>query len=198
MKELAEIVGANLAELRKAHHLSQQELAEKIGYSDKSISKWELGKAIPSVDILKKFADYYGTTVDELLKEGSAAAIASKDQSAKNNNHKIIITNMAACAVVLTAAAIYIDYRIVNGEDTDYMWTIFLWMVPAALLVCGILSFFFWGRTKGFWVLCSVFVWTVIASLCITFFFKFDQQIWYIFLVAVPLQVSIVLLAGFK
>ncbi|MCR5333190.1 MAG: helix-turn-helix domain-containing protein, partial [Bacilli bacterium] len=47
MKALSEIVAENLAALRKKVGLTQQELADRLAYSDKTVSKWELGRAIP-------------------------------------------------------------------------------------------------------------------------------------------------------
>ena len=68
-KSLPQIVGKNLATLRKAKGLTQQQFAEQVHYSDKSVSKWELGYTIPSVDILMDIASFYGVTVDYLLHE---------------------------------------------------------------------------------------------------------------------------------
>ncbi|MEE3431444.1 MAG: helix-turn-helix transcriptional regulator, partial [Candidatus Enteromonas sp.] len=50
MENLSEITGKNLSTLRKARGMTQQQLADVLHYSDKSISKWELGYACPSVD----------------------------------------------------------------------------------------------------------------------------------------------------
>ena len=61
-KSLPQIVGKNLATLRKAKGLTQQQFAEQVHYSDKSVSKWELGYTIPSVDILMDIASFYGVT----------------------------------------------------------------------------------------------------------------------------------------
>ena len=69
MDNLATIVGKNLANLRKTKGLTQSELASLIHYSDKSISKWELGYALPSVDILMDFCSFYGVTLDYLVSE---------------------------------------------------------------------------------------------------------------------------------
>ena len=49
MSEVKQIIGANLTELRKKKHLTQAELASKLNYSDKAISKWEHGDAVPSI-----------------------------------------------------------------------------------------------------------------------------------------------------
>jgi len=196
MEELNAIVGENLTELRKSRHLTQQELAERIGYSDKSLSKWELGKAIPSVDVLKELADFYGVTVDALLTRGAAEKKALLAKTAKNDGNKIVITAMAACFVVFTAVAIFVNALFQN--KTDNSWIIFVWMVPAAMLICGFLSFRFWGRTLVFWILSSVFVWSLLGSLALTIQMINGEQIWYIFMIAVPLQISIVLLAKIK
>lgn len=55
-----------LAHRRKAM-MSQTEVAEKIGVTQKDISRWETGAVTPSVESLKKLADVYGVTVDELI-----------------------------------------------------------------------------------------------------------------------------------
>ena len=57
----------NLMELRKYHSLSQEELAEKIGVSRQTLSKYETGENDIPVAILEKLADIYHTSVDYLL-----------------------------------------------------------------------------------------------------------------------------------
>ena len=56
-----------LVELRKEHKLSQEALAEKLGLSRQSISKWERAEASPDTDNLIALAEVYGVTLDELL-----------------------------------------------------------------------------------------------------------------------------------
>ena len=57
MDDLRHIVAENMTHLRKAQHLTQAELAEKLRYSDKAVSKWERGESLPDVAVLKEFAD---------------------------------------------------------------------------------------------------------------------------------------------
>ena len=71
MKEIREIVSENLTELRKEKKLTQLELAEKINYSDKAVSKWENGDTLPDIETLQKLCDFYGVTLDYLTHEGS-------------------------------------------------------------------------------------------------------------------------------
>jgi len=61
-----------LQTVRKRSGLSQEELAEQLGVSRQSVSKWELGQAYPETGKLIELSRLFGVTVDELLKEGQA------------------------------------------------------------------------------------------------------------------------------
>ena len=50
----------NLSVLRKSRNMTQAELAEKLNYSDKSISKWERGDVLPDITTFKMIADFFG------------------------------------------------------------------------------------------------------------------------------------------
>ena len=65
--ELKLVIAKNIAALRTARGMTQIELAEKLNYSDKAVSKWERGESIPDVLVLKQIADMHGVTVDYLL-----------------------------------------------------------------------------------------------------------------------------------
>lgn len=56
--------------LRTQQGLSQLELAEQLGVSRQSVSKWETGQSVPDLDKLIKLSDRFGITVDELVREG--------------------------------------------------------------------------------------------------------------------------------
>ncbi|MCI6745993.1 helix-turn-helix domain-containing protein [Erysipelotrichaceae bacterium Oil+RF-744-GAM-WT-6] len=57
----------NLIVLRKRNHLSQEELAEKIGVSRQTLSKYETGESLPDIGICKILADLFGVTLDDLV-----------------------------------------------------------------------------------------------------------------------------------
>ena len=69
MEDIRLILADNLTKLRKKHKLTQVELAHKLGFSDKSVSKWEQGDTIPDIETIKKIADLYGVSVDSLLED---------------------------------------------------------------------------------------------------------------------------------
>ena len=62
------MLGEKIAEQRKKLGLSQEELAEKLNISQKSISKYELGDRKPQYKVLVRIAEYFGVTVDYLLR----------------------------------------------------------------------------------------------------------------------------------
>lgn len=70
-RDLGQILSSRIAEERKKAGFTQAGLAERLGYSDKSISKWERGDGIPDVFCLKRMAELFGVTVDSLLTEES-------------------------------------------------------------------------------------------------------------------------------
>ena len=57
----------NLIELRKYHNFSQEELAEMIGVSRQTMSKYETGESLPDIEKCKQLANTFGVTVDDLI-----------------------------------------------------------------------------------------------------------------------------------
>lgn len=66
-----EVIGRNIKKYRIAAGHTQQELGDKIGYSHKAISAFETGVNEPNMETLKKIADIYGITVEDLLGDTS-------------------------------------------------------------------------------------------------------------------------------
>lgn len=60
-------IGHFLAELRKSKHLTQQQLAEILGVTNKTISRWETGTYMPPVEMLVCLSDYFHVSINELL-----------------------------------------------------------------------------------------------------------------------------------
>ena len=57
----------NLVDLRKYHAMSQEELAERIGVSRQTLSKYETGESLPDIEKCKALADVFGITVDDMI-----------------------------------------------------------------------------------------------------------------------------------
>lgn len=68
MEEVKNIVAKNIYELRKKNNMTQLELAEKLNYSDKTVSKWEKGENSPDITVLVEIANIFGVSLDYLVK----------------------------------------------------------------------------------------------------------------------------------
>ena len=60
-------IGSFLKELRKEKHMTQEQLAEALGVSGRTVSRWETGRSLPDLDLLMLLADYHGVELRELL-----------------------------------------------------------------------------------------------------------------------------------
>ncbi len=64
------MIGEKIYTLRNRHLMSQNELAEKLYVSRKSVSKWETNRIMPNIDMVKKLAEIFSVSMEELLSEG--------------------------------------------------------------------------------------------------------------------------------
>lgn len=72
------LLGEKLKKLRKARGLSQEQLAEQLKVSRQAISKWELGESMPDTDNLVALSDYYGVSLDYLLRDQEVSEFSEK------------------------------------------------------------------------------------------------------------------------
>ena len=73
--------GEFLAALRKARGLTQEQVAEELCVSNKTISKWESGSGLPDITILPDLAEFYGVTADDIL---AGQRLQSRETTADN------------------------------------------------------------------------------------------------------------------
>ena len=108
-----------LVKLRKENLLSQEELAEKLGVTRQTISKWELEQTTPDMDKLTQIAKLFNVSVDELLNEADEPTKTNK-ASDKNNNKKntaIVIILIIVLIVVLGGVGISIFNKPANSVE---------------------------------------------------------------------------------
>lgn len=87
-------IGNNIAVLRKKKGITQEELANELGVSAQAVSKWENNSSCPDVSLLTKIADYFGVSVDDLLRaqEDDIVDLAEeKEDNVKPDDKKNIV-----------------------------------------------------------------------------------------------------------
>ena len=193
MNELKQIIGKNIIELRKKNGMTQAELAEKINYSDKAVSKWECGDAVPDIGVLKQLAELLGVTVDYLLEENHDEQPAVYHESYARKKNKLIITFLSATLVWLIATLIF---TIVNlcVEDAKYTGFVFIYTVPVTAVVFLVFNSI-WGKPRFNYIIITVLIWTILTSV---YFIFFEYNIWLIFILGVPAQLIIFLWSRLK
>ena len=129
MEGLEQIVAQNLTELRKAQKWTQAELAEKLNYSDKSVSKWERGDALPDLKVLKQMADLFEVTLDYFVTENAAAEREKFEAPKSERGFRIGVELLAVCVVWLVGVSAFIFCSTyVQLRDP---WLALIWAVPA-------------------------------------------------------------------
>lgn len=187
MDELEAIVSNNLTVLRKRRGWTQAELAEKIHYSDKSVSKWERGEALPDLKVLKTLSELYGVTVDCFLTEGAAEDPAPYMAPASKLRYQIWVTLLAVCIVWLGATVFFV-YSVLYA-DRGY-WTAFIWAIPMSALVIAVFDRrYFRGRLT--FPVASVFLWGLITSIFLQWL---EYGMWALFIIGAPAQIGLVLM----
>ena len=199
MEELEKIIGENLIYLRKSAGLTQLELGEKFNYSDKTVSKWEQGSVVPSVEVLKQIADFYGVTVDFILSKHTFAEFKSKLNKSPDSMRKVTLSSLAITALWLIAVTIYVA-MCANLKTADpninRWWNVFIWCVPFSALIASLGFRRFFRDMKMNIIFTSIFAWGILVAAFISFL---DRGIyWYLFFIGIPLQAGIILLARLR
>lgn len=187
MKNLNEIISKNIILLRKSAKMTQADLAKKLSYSNKMVSKWENGDIIPSVEILISIAKIFNVTLDSLVNPMEENSKTEEKQS----SNKLIISLLAIVPVWILATTIFVYANIIDGFN---VWTVFLWAIPISCII-GLIFYSLWGKRKLNYVILSVFLWSFITCFYLQFI-KFN--LFPLYLLGIPLQISIILWSKLK
>jgi len=196
MIDIKRNISINLMKLRKARKLTQSELAERFEYSDKAVSKWEHGDAIPSVETLQQLADFYGVTLDYLTHEITPENKRAYSFAKTNHFNKNVITGLSISLVWILAIVAAIGAKLINGS---IFWMAFLWAIPASLLI-GIIFNGIWGPRDLMKYIIIGFTWTLLGCIYLELCFNLENgwTLWMLFLLGIPATIGTVLWSHLK
>lgn len=193
MSDIKTAFAVNLQILRKEAHITQSELAEKLNYSDKAISKWERAEAIPDVMTVKEIADTFGVTVDWLLESEHKTVRTAARREQKN---RLIISLLATVLVWLIATVVFVCLE-PSGVAGGRGWMVFVYAVPLSCIVLLVFNSI-WGKVKYNFYLITGLVWSTLASLYLSFFTFALSNVWLVFIIGIPGQIIIILWSRLK
>ena len=195
MNNVKEMLSQNLVKLRLESKMTQNEVAEKLNYTDKSVSKWERGEATPPIDVLKDLADLYSVSLDYLVSDTENGSYDRRYTSRANNANKVIIMLLAVSLVWIVATVLF-AYGIIFAEQS--FWTLFVGAVPFTLIVLLVFNGI-WGKRKYTFILISMLIWTIITTIYLVFLIApSNYNLWAIFIIGVPLQIATILWSQLK
>ncbi len=141
-----------LYELRKEKNLTQSELAEKLGITNKAVSKWETGEAMPDTAQLLPLAEILGVSVDELLRgeRRSLPAEENKPQEELFENEDAVRFSSGRDTVEILSRGIFINGVKAEHRKTTYLGRI-CGCVCATLMAISVIVFVSLGCLFGTW-----------------------------------------------
>lgn len=179
--EFKMVVAANLTMYRKASGLTQLELAEKLNYSDKAISKWERGESLPDLYVLHTIANMFGITLNDLVTP------ATKPVQNINKLNKIVILMLS---IVLTWLVAIVVFALLKIFEVEMVWMPFIYAIPVSSIVTIVFSKL-WKYRKLLFVSISLLYYTIPLTVCMQIRWQYNMYV--LFFVAIPLQVLTIL-----
>lgn len=177
--ELKLVFASNLINLRTAAGMTQAELGTQLNYSDKTVSKWERGEAVPDAYVLTQLAALFGITVDYLLSSHDAwqspEEIRKANEPMYSSDMIIAVTILGIMTAALAAFVIVWICGIIE-------WRIFLVGLVLSALVFLVLDCVF-NQAR---YLKPAMIVLIVSVFVLVYFILWDFKPWQIFLLIVP------------
>ena len=186
MENIKEIVKNNLIKLRKDNKFTQLELAQKVGYSDKAISRWETGETTPDVETLNVLAELYKVPMSYFFEEVHENIALPEQKKEIKKVNKLAISLLCIVSVWFVAIIVF---DILRKAEVSGAWLSFIWAIPASFLLAVVFNAI-WGKRIWTFIFASILSWTFILSVYLQFK---DFASFMIFIAGVPVQAVIIL-----
>ena len=186
-EKLKKVIGDNIAFYRKRNNLTQLQLAEKINYSDKAVSKWERGEGLPDIYVLNDLAELFKIEINDFLREPKAR---SRRIFLRN---KIVISIAYTCIIWLVAVLAYVCVNFLapsfNREYLIFSFALSLSFVLLLIFTCV------WKSKFLIFIMYSGLIWTLLLNVFLLLSFKNKGVI---FIIGIPLQLMGMMWLFFK
>ncbi len=189
--EINQKIARNIMNYRKAAGMTQAELAEKINYSDKSVSKWESGNGVPDVYTLMQMAKLFGVTVNDLV--GDEPVIPTQPKTLKTSKGMQALVMLLSSGIVwLVAVLVFVVLQLAQPNGGEW-WIAFIYAVVVNAIVLLVYSCIWKHRVLNV-VTISVIIWVSLTAVFLTIYALFVYNgreigmLWLVFLLGIPLQ----------
>ncbi len=197
MDDLKKIIAKNIIDLRKRDSMTQAELAERLNYSDKAVSKWERGESVPDVAVLKNIADIFAVRIDYLVtaEHNDPSMELPRISRRRARNHKLIL-GMCIMLVWLIATFIFVLLQSILPSATR-QWMAFVFAVPVTFVVWLVFNSIWFDPKRNFFII-SALVWSVLGVIYLSLLLFASYNAWLLFFIGIPAQIIVILWSGIR
>lgn len=184
--DIKDNLAQNLVRYRKASGLTQAELAEKLNYSDKAVSKWERAESVPDLYVLKQLADFYAVKIDTLISEPKK----DKPILRRNISKKRTIICLCCTGLVWLIAILCFSLLGIIFPNITQTWLSFIYALPITCIILLVLTAV-WHKKLTNTIIISILLWTSILSIYLSLLYLLPTSptnLWMIFLIGIPAQ----------
>lgn len=185
LSELKLVTAGNLIQLRTSRGMTQAELGALLNYSDKTISKWERGEAIPDAYVLTQLAEIFGVTVDALLSPPGKWEPPEPEKEQERSYSTRAIIAIAVLGVWTLALSAFVALWLAH----IICWQIFVVTLPVSILTYLVLICVF-DQKKHLSKVVALFVLSLFVMIYLLFW---NANPWQIFLIAILAEVLVFL-----
>ena len=171
MQDVKVVFAQNLISLRKQMKLTQIELAEKINYSDKAVSKWERGESIPDVTVLMTIASLFGVTLDFLVTEHAEPEIVAEQTSyakAVKKRNRMLVAAITFFAIAALETVVFATLQSVFGTLGENLLYCYVYPIPVAAIVAIVFTSRWARPSLRFWSVTLLIVSLILDAFLIT------------------------------
>jgi transcriptional regulator with XRE-family HTH domain len=192
MVELKAIIANNIAELRKSMRWTQAELAQKLNYTDKAISKWERAESTPDAAVLKSMADLFQVSVSYLFEHehpeerGPFEPLVTKHKQ----RNRFIIALVSAAGLFFVTTVLYVISGLFSLTICQPAWMLYIYAIPFVMVLLLVFNSV-WGRRKVNLAIITGLIWSVLFAIYLSYQ---APNMWLVFLIGIPAQIIVLLL----
>ncbi|MBO5358848.1 MAG: helix-turn-helix transcriptional regulator [Clostridia bacterium] len=195
MDDIKHIVAKNITELRLLNNMTQMELAEKINYSDKTISKWERAESSPDISVLVQLADLFGVSLDYLVRSENIEETVKEHKQKEVKYNRRVICYISESVVWFVAIFAFIITSLITNRAT-FQWLYFVYALPIVLIIRLIFNSIWFNPRRNYFII-SALIWSILSAIHITFL-HFGLNVSLIFLLGIAGQIVIILWSFIK
>ncbi len=190
MSDIKAMVARNIAILRQARGMTQLELAEKLSYSDKAVSKWERAESMPDISVLVEIADLFDVSMDALVRGEQPTQLQPAQTLETPPYRRGVISVVSILLVWLLAVLGFVAVSLLI-KGAQHTWLAFIYALPVSMIVWLVFNSI-WFRPRLNYLIVSLLMWTVLLSVHLSLL-MYGINVWMLYLLGVPGQLILLL-----